>query len=51
MDQIIQESKTMFTEISEETTPKGTVRGLGTGDDKSVSRQTKLDSLFGVLDK
>jgi hypothetical protein len=51
MDAIIQESKTMFTEITEETAPKGTVRGLGTGDDKAVSRQTKLDNLFGILDK
>jgi hypothetical protein len=51
MDAIIQESKTMFAEITEENTPKGTVRGLGTGDDKTVSRQTKLDNLFGILDK
>lgn len=51
MDAIIQESKTMFTEIAEETAPKGTVRGLGTSEDKAVSRQTKLDSLFGILDK
>lgn len=51
MDEIIQESKTMFTEITEEAAPKGTVRGLGTGEDKTVSRQTKLDNLFGILDK
>jgi len=53
MDAIIQESKTMFAEISEELTPKGTVRGLGDGNDKTTKeiRQTKLDNLFGILEE
>jgi len=52
MDEIIQESKTLYSEITEEATPKGTVRGLGDGGTKTVeSRQTQLDKLFGVLDK
>ena len=51
MDEIIQESKVLFSEITEEATPKGSVRGLGDGTKTAESRQVHLDKLFGVLDK
>jgi hypothetical protein len=52
MDEIIQESKALYEEISKEVAPsKGPVRGLGDGEgSKGESRQTKLDALFGILE-
>jgi hypothetical protein len=51
MDEIIQESKTLYSEITAEATSKGSVRGLGIAEPDKGTRQTQLDKLFGVLDK